>query len=190
MSPPVDLSTITSYTSAFEANVATLAVFLARHRIASCAVEYRGSGDSGESEEQTFEPLEGDDISEAASNEKLAFVAFTPSFNETPSKAEIKDCDLESFLSRTLDHALIANNHSGYENGEGGGGTLTIHATGAWELAHFDYVVSEEHDTSDGSVAERVAELIAAQKVIEAERSNATLTILPAIPPTPFTVCI
>jgi len=190
MYPTPDLSTITTVHQAFEANVVTLAVFLSAHRVASCAIEYRGSGDSGESEEQTFEPLDGDDVSEAAANSKLPYVDFQQGWLSEPAVAKSKESDVESFLSELLDQALRVNNHSGYENNDGGGGTLTIFADGHWKHEHFDNVVTEEYDHTEGSVNERVAQFIDAHKRRIAETANAACAIALDVPSGPYAVLV
>lgn len=190
MYPTPDLSTITATRDAFEVNVVTLAVFLSAHRIASCSIEYRGSGDSGESEEQTFQPLDGDEISDAAAKEKLPYVDFRQGWSNEPPSAQTKESGVEAFLSEILDQALRVNNHSGYENNEGGGGTLTIHADGRWTHEHFDYVVTEEYDNTEGTLSERVTQFIDAQKRRTAESANASCGALLEAQPFPYAVLV
>jgi hypothetical protein len=59
----------------------------------------------------------------------------------------IKSVDLAEAIRDLCENLISAAGHDGFQDGDGGGGTMTIVAdTGFCELAHYDYVVDTVHD--------------------------------------------
>jgi hypothetical protein len=95
-----------------------------RDGIDSIAITYSGSGDSGQIDEIALTPA------------KASYATYNGS-----------DIPLRSFVEDFADE-LIESAHSGYENGDGGAGTITITratATVTWE--HSDFYT--ESDTTE-----------------------------------------
>lgn len=181
MIPAPNPTTITSQTAAMEANIATLAVFMSMHQIASCAIEYTGSGDSGETEEQTFAPVSGDEVAPDALTKPIPYVCYASTyFADKPSTVNISELSVEDFLSRLLDQVISVSGHSGWENNDGGGGTLNVQSDGKWTLEHYDNVVHQEYDNTEGSVEERTKALLS---VVNGEREANRLRIEGSLQP-------
>lgn len=189
MYPTTDLSTITCLRDAFEANVTTLAIFLSLNKLASAAIEYSGSGDSGDYESSAF--LDGSgNAAKLPSGVKLRYVAFQKAWMEKPDRVEEQSHDPESFFSLLLDQAISVNNHDGWENGDGGGGTCTVNADGTFSFSHFDNVVTQEYDEDEGDFSERVSAHLEANRLAVEKAANASFDALQPVSDQPFAVCV
>jgi len=153
----------------FEANLVAIAAALAAHGIHQVASSYSGSGDSGDSYEQHAYDAQGaevalPDVEVMCERREYAQTASGYGYTVKPSAIS-----LTSAISDANDQALQLSGHSGYENNEGGYGTLTIYASGFAELAHTDFVESDSDHTylefgPDSPFGESLAALAAVLK--------------------------
>jgi hypothetical protein len=191
MYPVTDLSTITSLRDAFNANVTTLAVFLSLNRLKSAHIEYSGSGDSGDYECSTFTSVDGSEV-KLRGDIKLTYISHRDpnAWNNTPSMPEAKAYDPESFFSLLLDQAISVNNHQGWENGDGGGGSFTIRADGTFHFSHYDNVVTQEHDEDEGDLTEAVSAHLEAARLAAESAANKACEPLHPVADQPYAVFV
>lgn len=103
--------------------------------------EYAGSGDSGEGVDVTTEPA---DISGT-----VLMNILTSSFDHERKlwvySAAVKEMSLIDAAEMLCDDLISAAGHDGFENNDGGGGTMTLTlASRELELEHYDCYVERE----------------------------------------------
>ena len=102
--------------------------------IESMQVEYSGSGDSGENWSASVTPeMEFPEVLITTLRSLWDYSTST----RVPSEVTHS---LENAF-RDFAETWIDDEHAGYENGDGGFGTVTLFASGAAELDHSDYIV-------------------------------------------------
>jgi len=120
--------------------------------IEQMVIEYAGSGDEGNGFEISVTP------SSVVIDDLLIETADSEYYEMEPGTYRYKvskgSMDLSSLLEEMCDLALTVGGHSGYEDNEGGYGSLTFTmATGELKLVHNDYaskVETTEHDFGSG----------------------------------------
>lgn len=106
--------------------------------VTSVTVVYEGSGDSGGIEDFSILP-------EGISPEKEIIVWNAVWGNDVP---EEKRLNIKEVIENSS-MAIVAFDHGGWENNEGGGGEVTWDvATRAISLEHYDYVVERDYSRS------------------------------------------
>lgn len=145
----IDLSTITSIEDAITVNLRVIATALRDHGLTQCSIEYSGYGDSGEFNDVVVEPE-----NQTARLPNLTVVTCDSVFvgGAYDLKYATKECAFNDAVEALLDLLLEKGGHAGFENNEGGGGTLTITADGKIEYDHYDNVVEEVHASQEYSV--------------------------------------
>ena len=117
--------------------------------VSSAVLDYQGEGDSGDNPDITFHPS-SPDLTVKVQLQKVERI-----YNQTLKEVEETIGTVERTLERALDAFLYEvineSNHAGWENGDGGGGTLTLDiASNSYELAHYDNIIHQEHSTYKG----------------------------------------
>lgn len=145
----IDVSTITSRSDAITTNLRVIATALRDHGLTQCSIEYSGYGDSGEFNDVVIEPE-----NQTATLPSLTIVTCQSSYvgGAFHLQYTAEECAFNEAVSTMLDLLLDNGGHAGFENNEGGGGTLTITADGKIEYDHYDNVVEEVHATQEYSV--------------------------------------
>lgn len=110
-------------------------------------MQYSGEGDSGN----------GADITQPLESEKLRVtIKRTTGVYDMDKRAwEIseyeQEMDMDDALQEFLDAIISVHGHDGYENGDGGGGTLTITVeSNSYELAHYNNIVEQDFSSYAG----------------------------------------
>lgn len=111
--------------------------------VARVVVEYAGAGDSGEGIDVGIEP--------AGASATVHLQVVNSSFDQDGKRwvygADIKELPLDEAAEQLCEDLISEAGHSGYENGDGGGGTMTLTLeTGELQLEHYDCYI--ERDTS------------------------------------------
>lgn len=136
----------------FEANLVAIAAVLAANGIHQVASYYSGSGDSGDEYRQTAYNANGEEVDMP----EVEVVCEHRSYTRTGYVVESAELSLESAISDATNEAIDRAGHSGWENNEGGKGTLTIYSSGYAELNHTNYHEGEAdyqyHDFDAGSI--------------------------------------
>lgn len=143
----------------FKHNLATLVAALAPLGCTQVDVEYSGSGDSGDQCDVTFLPpdIDVDDAMQV----KGQTVASHYSSGAWEYSIVESDVSLSDLAGSVCDACIDATGHDGYQNGEGGGGSLTINMqTGRIQFEHYDNVVTQEYehyalDPATGAIGQR-----------------------------------
>lgn len=112
--------------------------------ITSATISYSGEGDSGGVYEHAFTP-------DTSPNEVTMRVIQGTFIDKKWTYASVdKVMEMTEALETLLDDALEYHDHSGYENGDGGGGELTIDVSvGTFTLAHYDNYIERDEFTHD-----------------------------------------
>jgi len=154
-----------------EANLVAIAAVLAAHGIHQVASYYSGSGDSGDEFRQTAYDANGDEIDMPEVEVACEHRVYVPTKNGGYGYAIKQEAmSLESAISDATGQAIGEAGHSGWENNEGGKGTLTIYASGYAELNHTNYYEGDAdyqyHDFGADSIfGESLAAVAAVLKV-------------------------
>lgn len=135
-------------------NLALIVEVMRQNKLATLTIEYAGSGDSGDTFEvavfdahnapqrmPTTEVL-GKRVHRdyASGPNRIWVLSVADRYRPTPFIDFIQDFHCE---------VLAAQGHGSYEDGEGGGGMLTITVEGTCTLEHYDYYVEKAESTSD-----------------------------------------
>lgn len=113
---------------------------MAVHGVDSISVEYSGCGDSGQIDRITITP-------DTALKASVAIPGFTH-WNWRTSKSEPLVATSFSDAAELLTNMLIEHYHDGYENNEGGSGTVTIDRhLGTIEYERLDYFTESTSNT-------------------------------------------
>lgn len=108
---------------AFEITKKAILNGLAAAKINAVVLEYSGQGDSGETYDISYPYSTNGD---AHKNIKVEFALTKYSFTDKKQVMSLYTDTLENALEHFMD-MILHNYHGGYENNEGGGGTVTIH---------------------------------------------------------------
>jgi hypothetical protein len=115
-----------------------------------CATaEYSGSGDDGSGTDVAFSGSEDSTYLEAVVTLKRVqgvYDASRQGDDRWSYKIVEMEMDLEEAMKVFTDDVIENFGHSGYENGDGGCGTVELFATGKLEYSHSDYIT--ELDTT------------------------------------------
>lgn len=107
---------------------------------------YAGSGDEGQIDEVGLQPTTLD-AAQVQVQPAAELAAWDPTTRTHQTNLVLDTRDLRTALCDFLDTALAVVGHDGYENGDGGQGTLTIDVgAGSVMLEHTDFYT--ESDTS------------------------------------------
>lgn len=117
--------------------------------VVSAEVTYSGCGDSGNGYEVTFSPA-----SPEAGSHSLEVQSIHDSFDQEKREWHEflvpKSSTLETALRDFCESLIDATGHNGYQDGDGGGGTMVLNAeTGCCELDHYDYIVDTVHHVTE-----------------------------------------
>jgi hypothetical protein len=150
----------------FEANLVAIAAVLAAHGIHQVASYYNGSGDSGDEYSQTAydadqSQMDLPDVEVLVEQRQYQSGAAGHHYVVQPVSVS-----LSSAISDATEHAISEAGHSGWENNEGGKGTLSIFASGYAVLNHTNYYEGDsDHDYvehgPDTEFGETLAEMAA-----------------------------
>lgn len=138
-------------------NLARVAGAMTEHGITSIVGEYHGYGDSGQEAEITFEP----DQRVATLLIQSWVERYTYSEGTSQRRFELESTTLEACVASLVESAIQLSGHEGYENNEGGGGTLTITPDGHAEHEHYDIYEHREYDGTDFDAEESTSALVA-----------------------------
>lgn len=94
--------------------------------VTSATVTYEGSGDSGGVESIEYQP----DIDVKVTNVKAALLSIQRFYSRPKIEVAVIQGDVDFILSTFCDDVIAACGYAGYENNEGGGGTLTLDVQG------------------------------------------------------------
>lgn len=133
--------------------IAVIASHLRRVGAPSVMVSYRGSGDSGEGHEVESDKIDVDQaivVPEFSGRQvggrtrwetsRLGYRRKVRQGGRWKETMRTAQASLMQALEYAADAAVRSSGHEGYENNEGGYGTLTIFADDSAELEHVDYV--------------------------------------------------
>lgn len=127
-------------------NKAQLVEALKTAGIASAIVEYSGEGDDGGHYDFAYTP-------DLKIDTPITIKVLTGEFVDGKWKhCEVeKSMPMDDALGNFLDELLTQHGHDGYENGDGGGGTLTINVQeNSYLLEHYDNIVQQESSSHEG----------------------------------------
>ena len=110
---------------------------------------YAGNGDEGQIDEVGLEPatLDADQVQVQPTAERTTW---DPTTRTHRTELVVDTRDLRTALCDFLDAALVVVGHDGYENGDGGQGTLTIDVgSGSVTLEHTDFYTESDSSTHE-----------------------------------------
>jgi hypothetical protein len=130
-------------------NIQTIAKVLKKIGATSVEISYDGSGDSGDGVEITVTDISGSRIELDGSEGTVECIEIEnnyrhPNRDESPSLSLTTE-SFDELVEDVLWMAVSRGGHSGWENNDGGGGTMTVHEDGTAELDHFDIITDEDH---------------------------------------------
>jgi hypothetical protein len=137
-------------------NLALIVEVLRQHNLARLTIDYAGSGDSGD----TFEVavFDAHDAAQPMPTAEVQGKRVISHYDSSISRETVlsvgdrpKPTPFVDFIEDFHCEVLSASNHQGFEDGEGGGGTLTITVEGTCSLEHYDYYVEKSESTTDFS---------------------------------------
>lgn len=125
---------------AIRANVALIATKMRQHSVEKIEVEYNGCGDSGEETVESIECFGGEPFNEM----KVAFIERKTSWLDQELVITFAEGErtVDDALTELLSMVLEDSQHDGYENGDGGGGTMTVKADGKMVTEHYENYIS------------------------------------------------
>jgi hypothetical protein len=153
----------------FEANLVAIAAVLAAHGIHQVTSTYQGSGDSGDEGYRTAFDAEGDEVDLPDVEvvvERRDYRKVGDTYDYVVEKVPMA---LDSAISDATGQVISLAGHEGYENNEGGEGTLTIYASGYATLVHTDFFEGDADSETfefgaDGTFGETLARMAAMLK--------------------------
>lgn len=141
----------------FGESLAAMADVLNKHGYTSVQGEYTGSGDSGDGFDIYY--FKGNDSVEIDKDvdDEVTYLVVEPDYSKGLFAYinTTRTAEFEQALEDVCFAMVAASGHSGWENNEGGGGTLTVRADGTATLDHYD----NGEDDESGSVTSWNAEL-------------------------------
>jgi hypothetical protein len=138
--------------SVIESNKIAICKALLGAGLKVATVEYSGEGDSGSGSSITFgDPNEVDLESSLAIDMQVLSRVYDGVRGEWSESLESKSMNQDDALEMFLDQVISHHGHDGFENGDGGGGGLTVYAdSGKYELNHYDNIVEQHHESHSG----------------------------------------
>lgn len=118
--------------------------------ISCITVEYSGSGDSSDGTEIDFSGTSKSHLHRAAVTLKQIKGDYDhnrPAEDRWIYKVEDVDLVLDEAMRVFTDQLINHFGHNGYENGNGGHGTVELFAHGKLEFSHSDYITEEDTTT-------------------------------------------
>lgn len=151
----------------FEANLVAIAAVLAAHGIHQVASFYSGSGDSGDEYSQTAYDADQSQMDLP----DVEVVVEQRQYGNTGAGydyiVKTVPVSLSSAISDATDEAIRQAGHSGWENNEGGKGTLSIFASGYAVLNHtMFYEGDADHDYIEHGPDTEFGESLAAMAAV------------------------
>ena len=114
--------------------------------ITSATAEYTGEGDSGNGCDTTLMPAVKDFPKVTVKTASSEFID-----GKWKSSEVEKPMDVDDAIREFVDDLIELHNHSGYENGDGGGGTVTFNVdTDSFTYEHYDNIVEQEYSYHEG----------------------------------------
>ena len=137
-------------------NFAVLGAAIASKGFSELLIEYRGYGDSGETDEVSLTSLNADGKPQSSSPKDMpsCVIAYrsrvhNPQTQQYESVVEAREFSFSEAASHVVDDVIEVNNHVGFENNDGGRGDLTVYADGRAEYNHEDYYTESIHDGNE-----------------------------------------
>ncbi len=165
------MHTSPKHADAIKQNVSTFSEMLSRVGAPSLSLTYAGGGDSGSVEDCVIDWPGGVAGQEP---EKIAFVGVRTDYSGKTLRyyTETSELSFSDACDALLDLVLEQHGHSGWEDGNGGGGTLTLTAEGALRVDHYDVVEVHEEDTIEYAAPPKPAPLERPSPLIEQSESS------------------
>ena len=165
------MRTSPEHAAAIKQNIGTFAELLTRLGAPSMSLTYAGSGDSGCVEDCAIDWPEGVTGNEPTS---VPFVAVHTDYSGKVLRYSTvsQELSFNDACDAFLDLVLDQHHHSGWEDGSGGGGTLTLTAEGELRVDHYDVVEIHEEDSIVYPAPPKPAPLERPSPAIEQSESN------------------
>lgn len=135
-------------------NLALIVQVLRQNNLASLTIDYAGSGDSGDTFDVAVFDVHGNQGDLPGT--ELTGMHARRSYGPAPAypvtivaEQATRARPFADFLEDFHCMVLSMDGKDGYENNEGGGGTLTITIEGTCTLEHYDYIIEREESTTD-----------------------------------------
>ncbi len=130
-------------------NKAAIMAALKSNGVTNATSEYSGSGDEGSTGSVTVHP-ENTAALEYNVTVKMIGSTFDSSAEKWITKASDSNLTLEQALRDVTDQLIEMNGHAGYEDGDGGGGSVTFDVENdTVEHDHYDCVVENVHSVHE-----------------------------------------
>ena len=135
-------------------NLALIVQVLRDHHLAKLTIEYAGSGDSGEQFDIAVFDAQGNEgkvpTTALMGKHALRHYGPAPTYAITiTSEDATQPRSFADFLEDFHSAVLTIEGKDGYENNDGGGGSLTVDVSGECLLEHYDYYTERNESTSD-----------------------------------------
>lgn len=125
-------------------NKVTIFRFMRRYGIQQIIVNYSGGGDEGQTDQIDFDPpdqLDGDELVQ----QLVEGHDWDREKREKVRRIDLRTMSPEDAAEALCDAALVQAGHSGYHNGDGGEGTLTLTLEGeSAVLAHSNFYTASD----------------------------------------------
>jgi len=135
----------TQLLAAIHHKMAAMAAVLTLVEAPQLCIEYSGCGDSGEAEGVDLDWPEGTEPKSVTHAVEWMSVFHAVYGESSTFELRTKTVPFDQACEDLLNMVIEQSGHSGWENNDGGGGSMTVTAAGALTLNHFDNVTEQDH---------------------------------------------